>query len=98
MPDQDVIEIEVAYARPQRQRIVTLQVRAGSSVRDALRQSRLGDEFAEIDMQHCPVGVFGREITDDYVIKAGDRIEIYRPLERDPRDARRELAARGLTM
>ena len=43
-------------------------------------------------------GVFGREITDDYVIRAGDRLEIYRPLERDPRDARRELAARGLTM
>jgi putative ubiquitin-RnfH superfamily antitoxin RatB of RatAB toxin-antitoxin module len=90
--------IEVAYARPERQRIVSLQVPVGSSVRQALLQSGLGDEFAEIDIQHCPVGVFGREITDDYVIRAGDRIEIYRPLEREPREARRALAARGLTM
>lgn len=98
MPDQELMAIEVAYARPERQRIVSLQVSVGSSVRQALLQSGLGDEFAEIDIQHCPVGVFGREITDDYVIRAGDRIEIYRPLEREPREARRALAARGLTM
>jgi hypothetical protein len=98
MPDQELIEIEVAYARPERQRIMTLKVPVGSSVRQALFQSGLGNEFPEIDIPHCPVGVFGREITDDYVIRAGDRLEIYRPLERDPRDARRELAARGLTM
>ena len=98
MPDQELIEIEVAYARRERQQIVTLNVPAGLSVRQALFQSGLGDEFPEIDISHCPVGVFGREITDDYVIRAGDRLEIYRPLERDPRDARRELAARGLTM
>lgn len=98
MPDQQIMEIEIAYARPEQQRIVRLQVPVGSSVRQVLLQSGLGDEFAEIDIQHCPIGVFGREITDDYVIRAGDRIEIYRPLEREPRDARRELAARGLTM
>ena len=98
MPDQKIIEIEVAYALPERQRIVTLQMPVGSPVRQALEQSGLAVEFPEIDIQHCPVGVFGREITDGYVIRAGDRIEIYRPLERDPRAGRRELAARGLTL
>lgn len=98
MPEQELIEIEVAYARPERQRIVTLELRAGSSVRKALAESGLAAEFPEIEVERCPIGVFGREIADDYVIRAGDRIEIYRPLERDPREARRELAARGLTM
>jgi putative ubiquitin-RnfH superfamily antitoxin RatB of RatAB toxin-antitoxin module len=98
MADQEFIEIEVAYARPERQQIVTLQVPIGASIRQAIRQSGLGDEFPEIDIPHCPVGVFGREVTDEYVIQRGDRLEIYRPLERDPRSARRELAARGLTM
>jgi putative ubiquitin-RnfH superfamily antitoxin RatB of RatAB toxin-antitoxin module len=46
----------------------------------------------------CPLGVFGRVVADDYGVQAGDRVEIYRPLEREPREARRELAARGLTM
>jgi putative ubiquitin-RnfH superfamily antitoxin RatB of RatAB toxin-antitoxin module len=98
MPDTEFIEIEAAYARPDRQRIVTLRIPVGLSVRQALVQSGLGDEFPEIDILHCPVGIFGREITDDYVIQTGDRLEIYRPLEHDPRNARRERAARGQTM
>jgi len=98
MPDLEFLEIEVAYARPDQQRVVALRVAAGCSVREALLQSGLGDEFPEIDFRHCPVGVFGREIDDEYVIRSGDRLEIYRPLELDPRNARRKRAARGLTM
>jgi len=98
MPEPEFIEIEVAYARPERQQIVSLKLPAGSSVRQALIESGLGDEFPEIDISNCPVGVFGREINNEYVMQDGDRLEIYRPLELDPRNARRERAARGLTM
>jgi putative ubiquitin-RnfH superfamily antitoxin RatB of RatAB toxin-antitoxin module len=98
MPDKDTIDIEVAYALPGRQRVVSLQVQRDAAVRDILDLSGLKAEFPELDLRHCPVGVYGREVGEDYVIRAGDRIEIYRPLKRDPREARRELAARGLTM
>lgn len=98
MPYKETMDIEVAYALPERQCIVSLQVPPGSSVREVLELSGLQAEFPELDLRRCPVGVYGREIADDYVIRAGDRIEIYRPLKRDPREARRELAARGLTM
>ena len=94
----DVITVEVAYARPDVQCIVVVEVAPGTAARDVLRLSGLADEFPEIDVAACPLGVFGRAVTDAYGVKSGDRIEIYRPLERDPRDARRELAERGLTM
>jgi putative ubiquitin-RnfH superfamily antitoxin RatB of RatAB toxin-antitoxin module len=98
MANKNTIDIEVAYARAEKQRIVSMQVAVGSAVRDVLDSSGLATEFPELDIKNCPVGVFGHEISDDYVIRDGDRIEIYRPLKRDPREARRELAARGLTM
>ena len=98
MDDDVSIEVEVAYARPDMQRIVVVEVKAGTAARDVLRLSGLVESFPEIDVAGCPLGVFGTPVDDDYGVKAGDRIEVYRPLERDPRDARRELAALGLTM
>jgi putative ubiquitin-RnfH superfamily antitoxin RatB of RatAB toxin-antitoxin module len=92
------VSIEVAYARPDVQRIVVVDVAPGTAAREVLRLSGLTGEFPEIDAEHCPLGIFGGVVEDEYGVKAGDRIEVYRPLERDPRDARRELASRGLTM
>ena len=98
MADKELMNIEVAYALQARQRIVAMRVPTGTPVRQALADSGIVTEFPEIDIRRCPIGVFGQVIADDYVMRDGDRIEIYRPLERDPREARRELAARGLTM
>lgn len=98
MAENSLIAVEVAYARKDVQRIVVVEVAPGTAVRDVLRLSGLVDEFPEIDIATCPLGVFGQPIENSYRVKAGDRVELYRPLERDPRDARRELAARGLTM
>lgn len=95
-PGGDAIGVEVAYALTARQWLRTLSVPAGTKVRDALRLSRIVDECPEIDPQRCPVGVFGRVVDDDYVLADGDRIEIYRPLKVDPKEARRARASRQL--
>ena len=91
-------DIEVAYASPDRQLIVTLAVNPGTNAREAVALSGLPSQFSEIDPVNCAVGVFGRQVDDHYVLRPGDRLEIYRPLRMDPREARRRLAARGQTM
>ena len=97
MDKAGLIEIEVAYARgPDEQLLVVVQVPAGIPVREVLNRSGLADRFPEIDALQCPIGVFGRQVDADYVPKAGDRIEVYRPLKRNPRETRRALAARGI--
>jgi putative ubiquitin-RnfH superfamily antitoxin RatB of RatAB toxin-antitoxin module len=94
----ETIRVEVAYAKCDIQRLLEIQVIAGTTARDAVRLSGLGDEFPEVDVSICPIGLYGSPIDGRHIVREGDRIEIYRPLERDPRDARRELAARGLTI
>jgi len=98
MDETDTLAVEVAYARPDQQCIINVRVTPGTVVREALRLSNLAERFPELDVAACPLGIFGRAVEESYVLRAGDRIEVYRPLERDPRDARRELAARGMTM
>ena len=89
----DTIVVEVAYARPGTQRLFELTVAAGTSVREVVELSGLAETLSDIDPATCPVGVFGRLVDDDYVPKTGDRVEIYRPLNIDPRAARRARAA-----
>jgi len=98
MDETDYLEVEVAYARPDRQSVVGVRVAPGTVVRQALRLSNLVEQFPEIDVASCPLGIFGQAVDENYQVCAGDRIEVYRALERDPRDARRELATRGMTM
>ena len=86
------LRIEIAYAEPQRGIIKTLQLPAGSRVADALRLAALDPDFTGMDLANSPVGIFGRLIRTDEVLKAGDRIEIYRPLAADPKIARRARA------
>ncbi|VVP01263.1 RnfH family protein [Pseudomonas fluorescens] len=94
---ESVIEIEVVYAAVDRQVLRTVSVPEGVTVRDALLKSGIGDEFPELDLAECPVGIFGKVIADPEVrlIRAGDRIEIYRPLLADPKEVRRLRAAKA---
>ena len=94
---ESVIEIEVVYAAVDRQVLRTVSVPEGLTVRDALLKSGIGDEFPELDLAACPVGIFGKVIADPEVrlIQAGDRIEIYRPLLADPKEVRRLRAAKA---
>ncbi len=88
--------IEIAYATPELQKIIECQVDPGISPREAVRQSGIKQYFAEIDPDTCDLGVFGKSIAEDYNLVDGDRIEIYRPLIADPKEVRRQRAAKGL--
>ncbi len=88
--------IEVAYATPEKQVILECEVAAGTTIRDAVRQSGIDQHFPEIDLQNSDLGVFSKAVTDDYELSNGDRIEIYRPLIADPKEIRRQRAANGL--
>lgn len=93
---QAKINIEVAYATPEKQTILDCEVDADSTPRDAVRGSGIVDHFPEIDVDRCDLGVFGKPIDEDYRLAPGDRIEIYRPLIADPKEIRRQRAAKGL--
>jgi putative ubiquitin-RnfH superfamily antitoxin RatB of RatAB toxin-antitoxin module len=94
----DDCAIEVAYARPDRQWVLTLRVPAGTTVRAAVQASALSIECPELDLTGSPLGVWGQRVPDDRAVRDGDRVEIYRPLQNDPRAARRAAAARGTTL
>jgi len=95
MGGAESIEIEVAYASPARQRIVSLRVDAGTTAADAVRLSGLIREFPEIALETAKIGIHGRRVTYDHPVSAGDRVEIYRPLVADPKKIRRQRAERA---
>lgn len=88
--------IEIAYAAPDRQKIIECEIVQGTSVRDAIKQSDIVAYFPEIDPENCDLGVFGKSVQPTYELVDGDRIEIYRPLIADPKEVRRQRAAQGL--
>ena len=87
----DSIRVEVVYATPDRQVLVTVELAAATTVGDAIRLSGIQGRFDDT-LDNCKTGVWGRVVDRDHVLADGDRVEIYRPLSRDPKDARRELA------
>ena len=78
------IQIEVAYAIPQRQQIIPLRVAAGTTVAEAIEQ--------EINLEQQKVGIWSKAVKLDQELREGDRIEIYRPLIADPKAVRRRRA------
>ena len=98
MSGPESITVEVVYALPERQKLVSVAVPPGTTAREALKLSGLGDVFGGLDIDSCPVGVFGREVEPGHVLREGDRVEVYRPLLSDPREQRRTLARRGQGM
>ena len=92
------VEVELVFALADRQVLRTLAVAAGTSVRDVIRISAIQTDFPNIEISELATGIWGREAALSQKIKAGDRIEIYRPLELEPREARRQLALVGRTM
>ncbi|QJD28546.1 RnfH family protein [Methylococcus geothermalis] len=86
------IQIEVAYARPDIQVIVPLNVAEGARAAEAIEASGLLDKFPEIDLATNKIGIFGKACSADQPLKQGDRVEIYRPLVADPKESRRQRA------
>jgi uncharacterized protein len=96
MSDQNLINIEVAYATPELQKVLALEVPLGTSVFDGARMSSISAIFPEIDLDTAPLGIFGKAVkkAKTVLLKDGDRIEIYRKLIIDPKAARQNRAAK----
>lgn len=83
----ETIRVEVAYADPQRQVLRTVAVAAGSTVADAMAASGI---LAQLPgFVPAGIGIFGRLVEPDTLLRDGDRVELYRPLQIDPKQARR---------
>ena len=94
----ETIEVEVAFALPEKQVLISLEVAPGSTVADVLSQCGIAERFPNMPFDTLDVGIWGHIVDRQSRVNPGDRVEIYRPLLLDPRDARRELARAGLTM
>jgi len=92
------MRVTVAWALPDEQVVAPLDLPEGATVDGAIRASGLQLMFPEIDLASHGVGIYGRVVSLGQVLREGDRVEIYRPLQMDPREARRRLAAAGQSM
>jgi len=92
------IAVEVACALPDGQIVLPLEVPAGCTAGEALTQSGIFALQPALDPARCGIGIFGQEVASERVLRAGDRVEVLRPLLDDPRERRRRLAREGATM
>jgi len=90
-----MLRVEVVYALPDRQILLTLEVEQGTTARMAVERSGILQRHPEVDLERTKLGVFGRVVSAKTPLQDGDRVEIYRPLIANPRQARRERAHGG---
>ena len=86
------IRVQVCYPSAPQPLLREITLAEGSTLRDALQAS--GIDVPGLDLATCPVGIFGKKKTPDTVLREGDRVEIYRPLVADPKEARRRRAGK----
>ena len=91
------VAVTVVYALRERATEIALELPEGATVAQALQRSGLAARHPEIDIAHCPVGIFGKAVDRQAVVADGDRIEVYRPLLADPKELRRARARRAST-
>ena len=91
---EKLITIEVAYAKPEQQVIISLEMPEDTTVEQTIKASGILEQFPEIDTSDLKVCIFGNVCKLERLIREGDRIEVYRPLIHDPKDARRERASK----
>ena len=91
-------EVEVVYATAENQRVVQVEHSTGLTAIEAVRRSGLLLEIPPIESSQLVLGVFGEQVAPDKPLVPGDRVEICRPLQQDPRDMRSGLAATGKSM
>lgn len=83
-----MISVTIAYAAPHRQIEISLQVEKSCTVAVAIQRSGLLQQFPEIKLGRMAVGIYSQRTNLDSLLHDGDRIEIYRPLQLDPKQAR----------
>jgi putative ubiquitin-RnfH superfamily antitoxin RatB of RatAB toxin-antitoxin module len=89
------IPVEVAYALPDKQLILGLDLPQGKTVEEAIRASGILDQFEAIDLNKDKVGIFGKAVKLNHVLQARDRVEVYRPISCDPKEVRRQRAKKS---
>jgi uncharacterized protein len=90
--NKNLIEVEVAYAKPEAQVILTITVTEGTTLEQAVNLSKVLDYFQDINHSELKLGIFGVVCKPNQTLRHGDRVEIYRALSRDPKEARRNRA------
>ena len=91
----DTIRVQVVYALPERQDIVTMELAAGATAQQAVEASGLLQKYPDIDLAKNKLGVFSKLVKADQVLRHRDRVEIYRALIADPKEVRRKRAEEG---
>ncbi|TEU19370.1 MAG: RnfH family protein [Gammaproteobacteria bacterium] len=90
--------VEVAYALEKKQTLLELEVDKGTTLKQAIERSGIIDTYPQIDLSKDKTGIFGKIAKLDTVLREKDRVEIYRPLIADPKQVRKERAAKGKVM
>ena len=98
MEDAKSITVEVAYARPDEQIILKVQLPVGATIEKAIEQSGMLTRYPELGTRQGKVGIFGKLKPVSHMLREGDRVEIYRPLIADPKEVRKLRAAAGKPM
>lgn len=88
------LRVDVVYATPAMQEIVAVEIEEGSDAYAAFRASGLADRHPGIAGGEIRLGVFGKRVAPDARLRDGDRVEVYRPLHLNPKEARRAKATR----
>lgn len=91
-----MLHIKVAYALPEEAVVLSLSVSPGTNIEDAICQSGILKRFPDISLHEQRVGVYGKLAPLNDTVREGDRIEIYRPVTVDPKEARRLRAQKAL--
>lgn len=91
------LRVEVVYALPEREDAVKLSLLAGATAADAVRASGLLERHPEIDLARQKIGIYGKVVAAGALLADGDRLEVYRPLLLDPKEARRRRALKKKT-
>jgi putative ubiquitin-RnfH superfamily antitoxin RatB of RatAB toxin-antitoxin module len=90
----ELIHVQICHALPQTSYLVDLQLPSGSTIGQAIKASEVLQRFPELDLAVNKVGLSGKLKTLDTLLREGDRIEIYRALQADPKESRRHRARR----
>jgi hypothetical protein len=89
-----MLRVEIVYALRDRQVLLALEVEGGTTARQAVERSGILQRLPEIDLARAGLGIFGKVVSPDTPLRDGDRVEIYRPLIADPKQARSTRARR----
>ena len=93
MSEDQKINVEIAYALPDKQAIVPVEVIPGTTALEAAQQSGIVERFEGLSLEGAKLGIFGKAVPNTHVMSAGERVEVYRPLKADPKEVRKARAA-----